>query len=156
MPEAINPERTADEFKRLLDAQTAVYRQILALSEKQQAMVEERRENELLVLLSEKQRLIDNHQKMADSAKSVRERWERDRDAASPAAHAKVETAWNALKSVLDQIVRLEDASREVLQEQHGKVSMDIGKIQRGRIANKAYGGGMKPPPAARFSDRQG
>lgn len=157
MSQPISPEVCARELARSLDAQTEVCRQILDKSTLQQKLVEERREGDLLSLLSEKQRLIEQHQKLSDQAQPYRAQWEASaRDLAGPEAHARVEKAWNALREVLDEVVRLEDLSRAMLQDQKGQVSVDIGKIQKGKIVNKAYGGGFRPPPPARFSDRQG
>lgn len=158
MTNAVSPDQCARELARLLDAQTLVCRDILEMSRKQQELVEERREDDLLSLLVDKQRLIDNHQKLSEQAQPYRSQWEASaRASAGPEAHAMVEKAWNGLRMVLDEIVTLEDASRAKLEEQKGKVSMDIGKLQRGKIVNKAYGGaGLRPPPAARYSDQEG
>ncbi len=158
MDNAATADQCARELARLLDAQTEVCREILEKSRLQQKLVEERREDELLSLLSDKQRLIERHQKLAGEAQPHLARWEAGaRAAAGPDSHARVEEAWNSLRGVLDEIVKLEDASRAFLEEQKGKVSMDIGNLQRGKIVNKAYGGGgAKPPPAARYSDKQG
>lgn len=153
----MSPDQCAEELARLLDQQADICRQILEKSKMQQTLVEERREDELLSLLGDKQKLIDKHQKLSEQAAPFRERWEAGvREQAGPEAHAKVEAAWNALRTLLDEIVHLEDASRAYLQDQKSKVSMDIGNLQRGKIVNKAYGGGFKPPPAARFSDKEG
>jgi hypothetical protein len=153
----MSPDVCAKELARLLTAQAEICRQILEKSQLQQKLVEERREDELLSLLTEKQRLIEKHQALSAQAKPFLAEWEASaRDMAAPDAHARVERAWNELREVLDAIVKLEDASRAMLQDHKGQVSMDIGKIQKGRIVNKAYGGALRPPPAARFSDRQG
>lgn len=158
MADAATPDQCARELARLLDAQTEVCRRILEKSKTQQKLVEERREDELLSLLGDKQKLIDAHQRLTEQAAPFRAQWEeRARVAASPEAHALVEKAWNGLREVLDEVVRLEDASRALLEEQKGKVSVDIGKLQRGKIVNKAYGGAAyKPPAAPRYSDKQG
>lgn len=158
MASAMNPEQCANELARLLDAQVIVCRQILDKSRMQQELVEERREDDLLILLDGKQQLIEKHQKLSQSSVACREQWEQTaRNSVGAEAHAKVEKAWNNLREVLDEIVQLEDASRAMLQDRKGEVSMDINKLQRGKIVNKAYGGsGMRPPPAARFSDQQG
>lgn len=158
MPQAPVPEQCALELAKLLDAQADVCRDILEKSKLQQQLVEERREDELLSLLGDKQKLIDKHQTLVDKANPYREQWEAGvRERVSPAAHAEVERAWNGLREVLDEIIRLEDASRAYLEEQKGKVSLDIGKLQRGKIVNKAYGGSTYRPPAQpRYSDKQG
>lgn len=158
MADATSPDQCARELARLLDAQTDVCRRILEKSKMQQVLVEERREDELLSLLGDKQKLIDEHQELSGQASPYRIQWEeRVRVAAGPEAHAMVEKAWNGLREVLDEVVRLEDASRALLEEQKGRVSLDIGKLQRGKIVNKAYGGTpYKPPATPRYSDRQG
>lgn len=158
MADATSPEECARELARLLDEQTAVCRRILEKTRMQQILVEETREDELLSLLGDKQKLIDEHQKLSGRAAPFRAQWEsRSRDAAGPDAHALVEKAWNGLREVLDEVIRLEDESRAFLEKQKNRVSMDIGKLQRGKIVNKAYGGGAyKAPSAPRYSDKQG
>lgn len=154
----MTPDQCARELARLLDEQAAICSQILEKSKMQQSMVEERREDELLTLLTDKQRLIDQHESLTKQAQPFRKEWEDScRMQAGPAAHAMVEKAWNGLRTVLDEIVKLEDASRAYLQEQKDKVSKDINKLQRGKIVNKAYGSsGLRPPPTPRFSDKEG
>lgn len=154
---ASSPDQCAKELAFLLDQQTEVCQMILQLSSRQQKLVEDRKENELLVLLSEKQQLLDKHQALSGQAKPYREQWENVyRDQASPATHAVVERSWNNLRDILDQIIKLEDVSRQTLQEHKGVVSDNISRLQRGKIANKAYGGGMRVPPASRYSDKKG
>lgn len=153
----MNPDQCAEELARLLEQQAEVCGKILEKSKMQQILVEERREDELLSLLGDKQRLIETHQKLSGQAAPYRERWENGaREQVGPEAHARVEAAWNSLRNVLDEIVRLEDASRAYLQEQKSKLSVDIGNLQRGKMVNKAYGGGYRPPPGARYSDKEG
>lgn len=152
----IKPDDCAEKLSRMFDEQTEICRQIKALSEQQQKLVEERREDELLTLLSDKQRLLDRHEQLSTGCQPYREAWDGLREQAGASAHARVEASWEKLRSVLNDIVTLEDASRALLQEQKNRVSMDINKIQRGKIANKAYGGGSLPPPQARFSDKKG
>lgn len=156
---ALAPEQCAQEFARLLNAQTEICRQILDKSKRQQSMVEERNEEKLLALLSDKQSLIDKHQKLAAQTGPVRDAWEAGaRERVAPESRALVEQAWSSLRDVLDEIVQLEDASRAMLEEQKSKVSIDIGNLQRGKIVNKAYGGAKayRPPAQPRYSDKQG
>ncbi len=155
----VSPGQCAEQLAGLLRSQTEVCGLILEKSKLQQTMVEERREDDLLVLLADKQKLIDRHQALAVKAAPYRALWEKGlREQADPAARAGVEEAWNALRGTLDEIVRLEDASRAVLEEQKGKLSLDIGHVQRGRAVNKAYGGAAtyRPPAAPRYSDKKG
>lgn len=154
-----NPEQCADMLARSLKAQADVCRRILEKTKKQQKMVEEHLESELLSLLGDKQKLIDEHQVLTARSAEARELWENGyRDRASPQAHAKVEAAWNDLRNVLDEIVKLEDVSRATLEEQKNRVSIDIGNLQRGKIVNKAYGGAQtyRPPTPPRYSDKKG
>ncbi len=155
----VSPDQCADQFAKLLLAQADVCGRILEKSRLQQTMVEERREDELLVLLADKQKLIDKHQDLAAKTAGVRDQWENGaREKAGASARAAVEAAWNALRGTLDEIVKLEDASRAVLEAQKGKVSLDIGNLQRGKALNRAYGGAAtyRPPAAPRYSDKKG
>lgn len=152
-------EQCARHLAKSLMEQTQVYMRILEKSKLQQKLVEDHNEPELLSLLGDKQKLIDEHQSLVKQSRIYRDRWENgERERASPEAHQMVETAWNSLRDVLDQIVRLEDASRAVLEEQKSRVSVDIGNLQRGKIVNKAYGGAAayKAPTPPRYSDKKG
>ncbi len=151
-------DESARELARLLHAQADVCRSILEKSTLQQKLVEEAKEDELLSLLDAKQRLMEKHQGLAIQATPHRQRWEAGgREQASPEAHAAVENAYNELRGILDAIVTLEDASRAMLEEQKGKVSGEINRIQRGKAMNKAYGGGnFVPPTTPRYSDKKG
>lgn len=152
------PDECARELARLLNAQADVCRRILEKSQLQQKLVEGHRDDELLSLLNDKQRLMDEQQGLATQAVPYRQRWETGmRDRAAPASRAAVETAWNALRDTLNEIVTLEDASRAMLEDQKGKVSQELGRLQRGKMVNKAYGGGnFTPPSTPRYSDKKG
>lgn len=152
------PNECAQELARLLNAQADVCRSILEKSRTQQKLVEDQNEDELLVLLADKQKLMDKHQGLAVQAAPFRQRWESGmRELADQGGRDAVEAAWNALRETLDEIVKLEDASRAMLEDQKGKVSQEIGKLQRGKMVNKAYGGGRVPPPSTpRYSDKKG
>lgn len=155
----LTPDQCADLLAKSLKAQTEVCLRILDKSKKQQKLVEESNETELLSLLSDKQKLIQEHDKLVKDIGPVRDRWEQgERDRASKESHAKVEEAWSGLRDVLDQVVKLEDASRAVLEAQKNRLSIDIGNLQRGKIVNKAYGStaAYRPPTPPRYSDRKG
>lgn len=151
-----SPDNCGRQLAKLLDAQAEVCGRILTCSENQQRLVKEHREDELLSLLGDKQKMLEEHESLSVQSQPLRQQWERDREKASPEVHALVESSWSNLRDMLDNIVKLEDQSREILEEQKGEVTIDINKLQRGKIVNKAYGGGMRPPPQARYSDKQG
>lgn len=142
-----NPDALAEKLAQQLQKQTVVCENIRTLSQRQQALVADHKEDELLALLADKQALIDQHQKLFETTLALRDKWETLKSGATPQAQGKAEQAWEKLKAVLNEVVALEDASRGVLEEQKSKVGMDISKIQRGKIANKAYGGSMRPLP---------
>ncbi|MDR2391096.1 MAG: flagellar protein FlgN [Planctomycetota bacterium] len=153
----MKPDDCAARLAGLLDAQAEICRKILEQSRRQREFVAEMREDELLSLLADKQKLIGDQQKLAGQARPCRDEWEASaRLSSSPAARARVEAAWNGLRELLEAIVKIEDESQAVLQERKSRLSTDIGTVQRGKIVNKAYGGGFRPSPAARFSDRRG
>ena len=154
----MNPEECAAGLADLFSTQAEVCREILERSRRQQDLVTAgNREDDLLVLLAEKQSLIDKQLRLAEQAQPYRELWEgAARLASGREARTKGEESWNSLRGILESVVRLEDESREKLQEQKSRVSVDIGNLQRGRMVNQAYGGGFKPPPSARYSDKRG
>ena len=151
-----DPDACARRLAEQLEKQAEICAGIKKLSERQQALVAERREDELLRLLSDKQVLLDRHQALFARTQELRDRWEAAKGGASMESQSLAEGAWERLKAVLNEVVALEDASRSLLQEQQDKLTMDIGKVQRGKIANKAYGGSQRPPPQARYSDKKG
>lgn len=151
-----DPNACANQLAVQLEKQTEICIAIKRLSEQQQTLVADRKEDELLSLLGEKQNLMDRHQALFAKTQQLRDKWEQLKGRASPESQAKAEDAWERLKTVLNEVVALEDASRGMLEEQQSKLSMDIGKVQRGKIANKAYGNSFRTPSAPRFSDRQG
>ena len=153
-----SPNECAQELARLLNAQADVCRGILEKSRMQQKLVEDQNEEELLSLLADKQRLMDKHQAFTTQAAPFRQRWEAGlRERADQGSRSAVEDAWNSLRETLDEIVKLEDASRAMLENQKGRVANEIGKLQRGKMVNKAYGGApFIPPSTPRYSDKKG
>ncbi|MCD7897295.1 MAG: flagellar protein FlgN [Planctomycetaceae bacterium] len=159
MANALTPEHCARELARLMNAQADTCGKILEKSNQQQKLVEELNEPALLSLLSEKQALIQQNDKLSTQALPYRRQWEDGlRDRATPVQRAAVEAAWNRVLETLDRIVKLEDASRAVLESQKSSVSKEINKLQRGKMLNKAYGNAQmfRPPEPPRYSDKQG
>ncbi|MCC8165128.1 MAG: flagellar protein FlgN [Planctomycetes bacterium] len=159
MANALTPEHCARELARLLNAQADTCGKILEKSKQQQKLVEEMNEPALLSLLGDKQALITQNDKLNTQAAPYRRQWEEAlRDRATPEQRATVEAAWNRVLETLDQIVKLEDASRAVVESQKNSVSKEISKLQRGKMLNKAYGNAQmfRPPEPPRYSDKQG
>jgi predicted nuclease with TOPRIM domain len=150
-----NPEACAGKLVQKFNQLTEISQAIRKLSETQQAMVKDDKETELLSLLSDKQILIDRHEKLFAETQDLRTRWEVLKSRVSAAARQQVETAWEKLRTTITEVVSLEDTSRSILQEKQKRVTIDLGKIQRGRITNKAYGN-SRPAPNPRYSDHQG
>lgn len=157
MPANLSPDQCAAELARLLKEQAVICEQLRDLSRRQVDLVNNRKEDDLLRLLAEKQKLIDRHESIYTLSKPLREDWEKCRDRASQPARAQAEAAWDNLRTILNEVVELEDASRTTLQSQQDKVGLDIHKIQRGKALHKAYGGATKvPPPSAKYRDQNG
>ncbi len=76
MAQSASPDHCAEQLAALLLSQAEVCGLILEKSKLQQSMVEDQREDELLVLLADKQKLIDRQQALAARAAPFRQQWE--------------------------------------------------------------------------------
>ena len=156
MSDTMQANKCAVQLAGLLAEQAEVCVLLKELSTEQQELVNKRQEDELLRLLAEKQKLIARHEELSKKAQPYLNDWERLRDAADQLFRSRVESAWESLRNILNEVVKLENDSRSALQAQQDQASLNIQKIQKGKALHKAYGKSsiqVRPP---RYRDEQG
>jgi len=143
------------ELAKRLREQTGICASLLELSRKQGALIAANDGDELLRVLSEKQRLIERHQEIQKDAEVWRERWETERERLPESERRPVEEAWEALRSAMGEVVKVEEEARSALQESQNATGEDLNRVQKGKQVHRAYGA-PPPPGAARFHDKNG
>jgi hypothetical protein len=149
-----SPESRAAELLRSLQEQLDRYQDVKRLAERQRQMIEANDSEGLMRLLAEKQEQIARIGAIAAASASLRESWERERDAASPALRQRLEKTAEDLRAVLAEIVAIEDQGQAAILGAREAAGEAITKLQKGKAMHKAYGSGPRPP-GGRIGDKK-
>ncbi len=153
---SVNERGRAAELATLLERQLSLYESVRDLSRRQKEVIGEGNSALLLRLLAEKQDIITMIDELSRRAKPLREWWEERRDSLPVECRNRLEPIGEKLRGILGEIVQLEDEGQSALASAKDETGGKVAKMQMGKAMHKAYGGGKRPPPNARFKDSNG
>ena len=142
----------AAEMEAFLEGQCDRYGRVLELGRRQRDCIEKRQTEPLMEILAEKQALIREIDTAAREHQELLRAWEAGREAYSADRRAELEALHERLKTVLLEVMKAEDACRELLDRSVGDQGRKLAGMQRGKRMLKAYG--VKPPASPRFKDQ--
>lgn len=151
-----SPDQTARRLTELLREQLDVYGKVLDLGTRQTELIGSGDTEGLMQLLTSKQKLIARVGDLAKRAAPLQAACEEHADDLSPDVRDDLEQTIASLRETLAAIVKIEDEGQNALTGARDKAGGKIAQMQKGKLMNKAYGGGKKPPPTARFKDKNG
>lgn len=152
----------ADDARELIDAlsrQRALYEQLQTLGGRQSALIAEGATEQLLGLLGERQRLVDQLADLSSGVAPLRERWPRIAAQLDTAQRTRIDDLLEQVEALLADILKQDEADRRQLQDAKQRIAGDLQRGQRGGQAMAAYrstygkpGGSVAP----RFTDNRG
>ena len=154
MPPPLPPEECAERLLRLLTAQGALFAQVRDLAGRLMAPIEAGDTDGLMRVLSEKQRLMGQNDRLKAEMAPWLAAWEEARETADPALRAPVEEALETLRGHMTAIFGLEEEARTRLEGARSEAGDRVTRVQAGKAVLRAYGRPAGEPPPARYRDR--
>jgi hypothetical protein len=146
---AARPAWVADALTR----QLALYRSLDTLSLRQSALIEGDDTDRLLVVLGERQVLVEQIAAIGARLEPIRAAWESFLLGLPPATRDQIRELVDALADLAGQVAGRDEADRRCLEMRRAAVGAELTTVGRGRSALMAYGGKAAPTPI--FQDRE-
>jgi hypothetical protein len=147
-----SPQEMAARLKEFFGLQEESYRRVLEFSRRQVASIEAGDTAGLMRILSDKQAVLRQVESLSREIEPLLTAWEEAKSALSPEERAAVEQAHASLKTVLTEVLQMEEEGRQRLADRTTDQGRKITEIQKGKQMLKAYGRPPKSGPA-RFTD---
>lgn len=145
----------AGVFVSLLEEQRDLYARVQDAGRRQAALIERGDTQGLLVVLQERQQLIDGLGELNQQIIPHREAWSRGVESQPAPRRAAVKALLDEIQTLLGGILEQDEQDKVSLQDRMSSVSGQLNQMGQGAQAARAYGQ-VPPPPAARFTDRRG
>lgn len=138
---------------RVLEAQSALFGQLDALSQRQALIIAEDDPERLLEILAERQRVIDRIEGARRELEPVRVQWEAQLARMDPAWRKDVGARVDALARLAEGVAKRDDEDRKTLMQRREDVARELAAVTAGGRAAAAYG--PRGDGGARFQDRE-
>lgn len=136
-----DPSLWGPRLGRILDKQLALYRQLAALSERQQGLIQDEQTDGLMAVLADRQRVIDQISDVNAEVEPFAQNW----GALVPKLDEPLRAALGAKLAELDSLVAeintRDEQDRKVLESRRSEASEALDDVSRRRAAVGAYGG---------------
>lgn len=150
-----DPARWGPRLSRLLERSCQVCRELDGLSAGQSGVVRSGDTDGLLVILAQRQTLIDELGRLNDEIEPFRRRWELYVARLSAEERARLEAMVAELTSLIGQIGERDDADKVALEGQRSALAAEINGVRSAKGAVAAYG--RRPGEGgAMYQDRRG
>lgn len=141
-------------LRMLLEEQETLFLRLDALSKRQRGLVEDEQTDELLRVLSERERVLEGIEASSQELRPYRARWETVLAEAGVEQRERLSGQVDRLGELARVIAARDDADRRLMEERRNRLADEIAGAKRGRGAVSAYGaGGAAAEP--RFQDRE-
>ncbi|UCG33044.1 MAG: flagellar export chaperone FlgN [Phycisphaerales bacterium] len=140
-----------DELLALLDKQLNLYQKLNAMAVQQHALVSEEDPAALLVLLAERQRLLDELAELDAKIAPVRREWDRISPTLSVSARRRAKAAFQESRQLLEEIIASDQKDTELLEGRKINVQAALQTIGAAQQAHAAYG--AQAPNLSRYFD---
>lgn len=143
----------ADLLIKLLERQQALVEQLAGLADKQAGLIEAGDSDGLLVVLTQRQRIMDQFTAAQDSLSRLSDAARRA-EPAEPATQERIGTLIEDISARLTEIMRLDEKDRALLETSRGRIGEALSGLTTARDARQAY---LRARSVTnRFADRRG
>jgi len=148
--------REEDEVLSLLQQQRDLYRELKSHSDQQEALIAQGATDQLLALLAQRQRLIDGLGQVSASLAPYRSRIASIADQASGDLGDQMRALVEEVRGLLESIIERDEKGKADLAAARDRVGGEIRQAVGAAAAAGAYGGRVKTPQAAKFTQQKG
>jgi hypothetical protein len=132
-------ERGAEELIALLTEQSGLYEQLAVLSETQRGLITGNEPEQLLRLLSDRQKLLDQVEALAARMRPYQKSWPQMRPFASSADVEQVDRLLAKVNGFLSAIIEQDKADTQLLAARKSVVGQEVSAFKSTRAAGAAY-----------------
>ena len=133
-------ETLTEMLVRTLSGQRGLYVQLLALARQQSQFVSTGETEELMGVLAERSRLIDQVAPLDKELQPFKGRWQEVLDGLASTDRAKVAGLLKEVQQLLADILAQDELDKASLQKQKSEVAVQINRTVTGAALAKAYG----------------
>lgn len=148
------PADWADRLDRALDAVRGLYGQLDALSLRQTRLIQDDALDELLELLADRQRVIDDLNDAIRGVSPYAARWDELMPRLAEPKRTAVERSMEGIRRMAASVDRRDSADHAALRDRRKAIADELAGMGRARSAMQAYKDGSGHTP--RFQDREG
>ena len=151
-----DPARLSARLDSILTEHRSLYERLDGLSERQSALIDEDRTDELLGVLAERQRVVDRLLAVAEELKPFQSRWDDLLASVDADRRESLREKVSAIQEMAQRVNDRDEHDRTRLAAQRKALSEEIAGVNKSRGAIAAYGGSVRSAPSPRYQDRQG
>ena len=140
----------------LLRRQAALFEQLDRLSEKQSGAVAQGAADELLTVLSTRQRFTEELRSIQEQIEPYRNNWTAVRGSLQRLQADEAEQLLGRSSELLGRILGRDDRDRVALEQAQGQIGAELSRMNQVGKARAAYGGGGGAANANLYTNRQG
>jgi len=133
------PPDWADEFARLLDRQKAICLRLTECSQKQGEMLHSERAEDLLVLLADRQGLIDELTELGASMEPYRMAWPDLWSRLDGQRRQQFDRMIEEVQTLVDRIIASDRKDQFVLQKERSRIEREMKTVATGKATTGAY-----------------
>lgn len=153
----LNGQAATAELIGLLDQQQRIYQHLQQLSARQSQLIREADAEALLVVLSQRQELIDQLVDIGAQVEPFRQQWPTFWSALDEQEQAQLRERIDAVRGLLEAVIEQDEADRIALAAERDAVASNMKHVRQGAAAGRAYGAaGQSHTHSPRFTDREG
>ena len=151
-----NPARWRERVLVLLNEQIDLYSSLESLSARQAGLIRDEDTDSLLDVLTQRQRLIEKAQRVAEELTPYRRRWSDLLDALPALERDALNAKVNEATRLVDAIAARDEQDRQAMEQQRTQIATRIRDVTTARGAVAAYAGATTKTTDARYQDREG
>ncbi len=152
--DADNPRDWTATLIGLLERQQTLVTELAGLARSQSELIETRRTDALLGLLSRRQRLIDAFSASQEELGQITGNLDAQVGDLEPAERTRIQTLIAAIGEQLTDVMQCDGNDQQMLERVRGETARELSGVDAARTARNAYRD--RGAPGSRFADRTG
>ena len=135
-------EADAQALISLLRRQVSIYTRLEQLSGRQRGLIAAEDQQQLLALLAERQKLVDQLGGLNQSLLPLQDYWRANREAVAPALRKEADQLVGRAGEILQRVLGADEQDARILSARKAQTAKQVTALAQGRQAFEAYGGG--------------
>jgi hypothetical protein len=137
-------EAHAEELISLLRRQVSIYTRLEQLSGRQRGLIAAEDQQQLLTLLAERQKLVDELSALNQGLIPLQKYWRANRESVAPSLRTEADQLVVRAGEILQRILGADEQDARILSARKAQTAKQVTVLAQGRQAFEAYGGGVR------------